>query len=317
MIIFLIACNSQEPVTNNVLSLPPYTNLTDSLSQEPQNADLHYRRGILLFQNDEIALAKQDFQQAWQISPREEYALSITTILKKSSPDSAIMFLEKATSTLPQSVALQVGLARGYQNKGELDKALNILNSIINKYPGQLDALSIKSEILASKDDKKGSLASLEKAYSIAPSDPSIAFDLAYAYADAKDRKAIELSDSLIKANTEETEKAWYIKGVYYANTGNTDKALKCFDNSIRLNYNFLDAYRDKAQLLLNRKRYKEALQICTLALKIAPASADFYFLLGKTQQAIGNNTEAKLNYLRAYGLDKTLSEAKEAAEKL
>jgi hypothetical protein len=38
---------------------------------------------------------------------------------------------------------------------------------------------------------------------------------------------------------------------------------------------------------------------------------------MGKAQQALGNNSEAKLNYLRAYGLDKTLSEAKEAAEKL
>lgn len=317
MILILFSCNSNESGHDNVLYQPPYASFTDSLSRAPERADLYYKRGVLLYQNDQLTLAKQDIQKAWQISPREEYALSMTTLLKKSSPDSAILFLENANREIPQSVALQVGLARGYQNKGELDKALDITNSIISRYPGQLDALSIKSEILASKDDKKGSLASLEKAYTIAPSDPSIAYDLAYAYADAKDLKAITLSDSLIKANADETEKAWYIKGVYYANTGNADKSLESFDHAIRLNYNFLDAYRDKGQLLMNRKRYKEALQNYTLALKVAPASADFYFLLGKTQQAMGDNTEAKLNYLRAYGLDKTLSEAKDAAEKL
>jgi tetratricopeptide (TPR) repeat protein len=317
MTLALLACNVNESGSENVLSQPPYANLTDSLSHTPGRADLYYKRGVLLFQNDQLAFAKQDFQKAWQISPREEYALSMVTLLKKSSSDSAISFLEIATRKLPQSIALQVGLARGYQNKGELDKALDVTNNIINRYPGQLDALNIKSEILASKNDKKGSLASLEKAYSIAPSDPSVAYDLAYAYADIKEPKAIELSDSLIKAKTDETEKAWYIKGVYYANTGNAFKALKSFDNAIKLNYNFLDAYRDKGQLLMNEKRYKEALQTYSLALKIAPASADFYFLLGKTQQVMGNINEAKLNYLRAYGLDKTLSEAKEAAEKL
>jgi hypothetical protein len=31
----------------------------------------------------------------------------------------------------------------------------------------------------------------------------------------------------------------------------------------------------------------------------------------------MGNINEARLNYLRAYGLDKNLTEAKEAAEKL
>ena len=58
-------------------------------------------------------------------------------------------------------------------------------------------------------------------------------------------------------------------------------------------------------------------MQTFTLALKIAPASADFYYLLGNTQHALGNDNEAKLNYLRAYGLDKSLTDAKEAADKL
>jgi tetratricopeptide (TPR) repeat protein len=315
--LLLFACNNNDKVKDDTLAQPPYETFTDSISNFPHRADLYYKRGVLLFQNDQLAYAKNDFQKAWDISPQEEYALSMTTLLKKISPDSAILFLESATRKLPQSIALHVGLARGYQNKGELEKALEITNNIIEKYPAQLDALSIKSEIQAAMNDKKGSLASLEKAYSLAPSDPLIAYDLAYAYADAKESKAIELSDSLINSKTEEPEKAWYIKGVYYANTGNADKSIKSFDNAIKLNYNFLDAYRDKGQVLMNERKFKEALKTYSLALKIAPASADFYYFIGKAQQALGNNTEAKLNYLRAYGLDKTLSEAKEAAEKL
>lgn len=317
MTLMLFACNNNNEDNDDTLAQPPYKSFTDSIYNFPKRADLYYKRGVLLYQNDQLAYAKKDFQKAWETSPKEEYALSMTTLLKKISPDSAILFLESATRKLPQSIALQVGLARGYQNKGELEKALEITNNIIEKYPAQLDALSIKSEIQAAMNDKKGSLASLEKAYSLAPSDPLIAYDLAYAYADAKEPKAIKLSDSLLNAKTEEPEKAWYIKGVYYANTGNADKSIKSFDNAIKLNYNFLDAYRDKGQVQMNERKFKEALKTFSLALKIAPASADFYYLIGKAQQALGNNTEAKLNYLRAYGLDKTLSEAKEAAEKL
>ena len=317
MTLMLFACKNNDKGNDDTLAQPPYQTFTDSISNFPNRADLYYKRGVLLFQNDQLGYAKNDFQKAWEISAQEEYALSMTTVLKKISPDSAILFLENATRKLPQSIALQVGLARGYQNKGELEKALEITNTIIKKYPAQLDALSIKSEIQAAMNDKKGSLASLEKAYSLAPADPVIAYDLAYAYADAKESKAIELSDSLINSKTEEPEKAWYIQGVYYANTGNTDKAVKSFDNAIKLNYNFLDAYRDKGQVLMNERKFKEALKTYSLALKIAPESADFYDLIGKAQQALGKNTEAKLNYLRAYGLDKTLSEAKEAAEKL
>jgi tetratricopeptide (TPR) repeat protein len=140
---------------------------------------------------------------------------------------------------------------------------------------------------------------------------------LAYEYADLKNPKALSLADSIIKTKTPEFEKAYYIKGVYLVNTGKTNEALKNFDEAIRTNYNFLDAYRDKGQLLLELKKYEQALKTFELALKIAPASADFYYFMGKTQQAMGKKEEAKLNYQRAYGLDKSMTEAKEAAEKL
>jgi len=38
---------------------------------------------------------------------------------------------------------------------------------------------------------------------------------------------------------------------------------------------------------------------------------------MGKCNEAMGNLTEAKLNYQRAFSLDNTFTEAKEAADKL
>jgi tetratricopeptide (TPR) repeat protein len=315
--LIFVACTNNEPTEDAVLSQPPFDQLTDSIRKAPQNPELYYHRGITLYQNNQISYAEQDIRKAWQLAPKEEYALSLTTLLKQKNPDSAIVFLQGAVQKLPGSIALQIGLARGYQNKGEMDKALAIINEIIKKYPGQLDALTLKSEILGDQNNKSGALAYLEKAYALAPSDPSLAYDLAYEYADLKNPKALSLADSIIKTKTPEFEKAYYIKGVYLVNTGKTNEALKNFDEAIRTNYNFLDAYRDKGQLLLELKKYEQALKTFELALKIAPASADFYYFMGKTQQAMGKKEEAKLNYQRAYGLDKSMTEAKEAAEKL
>jgi hypothetical protein len=36
-----------------------------------------------------------------------------------------------------------------------------------------------------------------------------------------------------------------------------------------------------------------------------------------KIKQSLGNKDEARLNYQRAYGLDKTLTEAKDSADRL
>lgn len=314
----LMASCGNDSQPDAVLHQPPFDRLTDSIKQAPENADLYYRRGVLLYQNEHVGFAEQDLRTAWQLDPKEEYALSMTTLLRQKNPDSAIVFLGQALQKLPKSIALQVGLARGYQLKDEWVKALAICDTIISQHPNQIDALALKSEILQAQGKDKEALAVLEQAYSYAPFDPALAYELAYAYAEAKNSKALSLTEVLIK--TDETEKvaqAYYSRGVYFDNIGNKAEAVKNFDAAIRSNYNFMDAYLDKGIVFYEQKKFAEALKTFEMAQTISPSSAAFYYWIGKTQEAMGDKGEAKLNYQRAFGLDQTMAEAKEAAARL
>lgn len=314
----LFACSNNEDGPDALLAQPPFQALTDSIRQAPKNSELYYRRGVLLYQNAQPAYAAQDLRQAWSLQPREEYALSMTTLLREKSADSAILFIESALRKLPNSIALQVGLARGYQNKNQGDKALAIVDKILSQYPNQIDALILKSELLQAQGKTKEALESMETAYGYAPADASLGYELAYQYAEAGNSKALQLTDALIKADpTETVAQAHYIKGIYYDKTGAKSEAVKSYDAAIRANYNFMDAYRDKGILFYEGKKYSEALKTFQLALTISPATAEFHYWIGKTQQAMGNKQEAKLAYQRAYGLDKSMTEAKKAADKL
>lgn len=314
----LFSCSGNEDQSDAVLAQPPFQSLTDSIKQFPKNSDLYYRRGVLLYQNSQPAYATSDLRQAWNLQPREEYALSLTTLLREKSADSAVVFIESALQQLPNSIALQVGLARGYQNKNNPEKALAIVDKIISEYPNQLDALVLKSELLQAQGKKEEALTALETAYGYAPFDAALGYELAYQYAEAGNAKALRLTNALIEADqTETVAQAHYIKGIYYDKTGASAEAVKSYDAAIRANYNFMDAYRDKGILYYDQKKYNEALKTFQLALTISPATAEFHYWIGKTQQAIGNKEEARLAYLRAYGLDKSITEAREAADKL
>ena len=89
------------------------------------------------------------------------------------------------------------------------------------------------------------------------------------------------------------------------------------FNQAIQHDYYFLDAYMEKGSLFYNAKNYEEALETFELAAKVSPTFAEAYYWMGKTKEALGQKEEAKLDYQRAYGLDKTLTEAKQAADKL
>ncbi len=317
LIIAHAACTNKSGRQLDLLTQPPYDIITDSINQKA-GAALYYKRGVLLLQNDQLDLAESDMKQAWNLKKEEEYALGVLAVIRKKNTDTALAFIRKAMQQIPESIGLKLNLAKAYQQKGMPDEAITICNEVISAYPNQLDALQLKAELLTAQKKDTEALATLETAYSYAPFDAELAHTLAFAYAEAKNSKTLYLCDSLINVDREgKHAEPYYFKGVYYTNVGNKKDALKFFDDAIQHDYNFLDAYMDKGTLLYDSKDYKGALKTFELAITVAPTFAEAYYWLGKTKAATGNNAEAKLNYQRAYGLDKTLAEAREAAERI
>ncbi|HEY0354860.1 MAG TPA: tetratricopeptide repeat protein [Flavisolibacter sp.] len=312
-----ISCNDGNE-NNSLLNKPPYSKLTDSIAQNPKNADLYFRRGSLLYSNNAYREAENDMRKAWELSPAEEYALGVSRILKQKNTDEAIRFLEDARNKLPNSLFIQVQLAQGYRSKGELDRSLSICNQIISQYPNNIDALLLKADILKEQNKETEAMKVLEQAYVLAPGDVELVHTLAFDYAETKNPKALSLSDSLIKADTEKTHaEPYFFKGVYYSNSGKYSEAIQQFDKAIQTKHNFIPAHINKGIAYYDQKKYKEAMDIFSLAARAFADEADPYYWMGKTQEATGNKQEAKLNYQRACGLDKSLTQACEAASRL
>jgi tetratricopeptide (TPR) repeat protein len=316
-IVIIVSCNNSTK-ENELLTNAPYNKLTDSIHVAPDNPELYYHRGGLLYSNNQQELSENDLRKAWALQPKEEYALSLVTVLKQKNTDSALLFIQQALKTLPNSIALQIGEARGLQQKKLTDSALHICDRIIKQYPGQIDALLLKSDLLKEQNKIDEALSLKERAFILAPMDRDLAYDLAYDYAEAKNSNVLKLADYLIsRDSTQNVAKAYYVKATYYNNINNTADALKNYNAAIVADYNFMDAYLDKGRLLLTQNKLSEAEKTFRLALRISPATADFYYWLAKTEEAKGKKAEAALDYQRAYGLDHEMKEAKDAAKRL
>ena len=301
-----------------LLSRQPYASLTDSIHKTPSDPGLYYRRGLLLLTNNNQPPALDDFRKAWSMDKKEAYAIGISTILVSKKPDSAIVFLQDALKFIPNSIPLQLNLAQSYASQQKTDEALNVCNHIIQQQPNQLDALEMKANLLEAKNDTTGSIKTLEQAYRFAFFDEEFCYNLAFKYAQSKNPKALTLCDSLLHAGTINNKaEPFYFKGVYYANINDLTRAIDFFNKAIQHDYTFLDAYMDKGKILYEQKKYNEALKVYQLVLSVSSTYADGYYWLGKCQEALGQKEEARLNYQRAYGLDKSLVEAKEAADRL
>ena len=293
---------------NPVLEGAPFAAISDSIRKAPADANLYYRRGVLLYEKQEPALAQKDIEKAWSLSPREEYALSLASLLKEKNKDTAIAFLQSAVKSRPESIGLKVTLASAYFESGQPAEALAILDTLIAAYPGQLDALILKAEILAETGKGAEATAVLEAAYALAPSDAELAHNLGFRWAEEKNPKALKLADSLIRADVRGSHPEPYLlRGIYYGSVDEPALALKAFDEAIVKDYNFLDAHMYKGELLYNLKRYSEGAKAFKLATTISPTFAEGYYWLAKCERAMGLTKEAKENFARAYQFDTSL----------
>lgn len=318
MIIISSCADNNSGAFDDILSNPPFQPLTDSIKKSPENDDLYFRRAVLLNTNNLPEPALADFKKAWSLNKKEQYAFGISNLLLETRPDSAALFLQDATKELPQSLLLRLSLARAYDAQNKTDEALKVADEILQVNPQQVDVLVLKSDLLHKKNDLSGAISLLERAYELTPFDVELNYNLAYKYAESKNPKVIALTDSLAKMDSLGVHgEPYYYKGIYYSNTGDKAKAISLFDEAIKHDYYFKNAYIEKGRVLFEQKKYEQAYAVFNLVMSISPSFADAYYWMGRCQEATGNIAEAKLNYQRAYGLDKTFTEAKEAADKI
>ena len=318
--ILLISCHDKNNTSpfDDILSRQPYAPLTDSIKKEPGRDDLFFQRAILLNKNNLPEPALADFQKAWSLKKDEKYAYGISTLLMDKKPDSAVSFLNNALKDLPNSFLLQLNLARSYDSRNKTDDALKICDDILAKNPEQVDVLKMKADLLDKKGDQAEAIKILERAYTFTPFDINLNHLLADKYSAANNPKVIRLCDSLINQDSLHLHpEPYYFKGIYYSNINDKAKALAMFNEAIQHDYNYLNAYIEKGRIQYDSKKITDALKTFQLANTVSATFPDAYFWIGKCQEAMGRKEEAKLNYQRAYGLDKTFTEAKEAADKL
>jgi tetratricopeptide (TPR) repeat protein len=314
------ACGNKEDESpySKIYELPELKPISDSISQFPKNDELYYRRStIILTVNENYAdAAIYDLQKAWALNKKVEYAVDLGYLYQKKKPDSAIQFLKTSLSLFPNRVDLSYCLADAYVAAKKYDFALAINDSILNTDTTNRLFLEKKANLLLDMDKKVEAAVILEKLYNSGAK--YIGANLAFLLAETKNPKVLVLTDEMIKADTaHEHGEPLYFKGVYYYNIGDKNKAIDFFSKAIVNDKYFADAWIEKGKTQFELNQLAASKATFSKLNEISPDNADSFYWLGKCEEAAGNKEEARINYQKAFALDKTMTEAKEAAARI
>jgi len=223
----------------------------------------------------------------------------------------------------PTDTLLKYNLVLTLQDAGRYKEAVNVLDSMnismgdSTQMKVYFDYLFKRSELLLLAGDTANAIKTLE--FFIIPGELTEAgLQLANLYAETKNPKTIAFCDLMNKNDEGKRDpNPDYLKGVYYYNINDYSKALDLFNSCIKKDYTFLDAYMEKGRILYKQSKFKEAMDVYDIAIKVSNSFADAHLWKGKCQEALGQKEEARISYQRAYAFDKTLTEAKEAADRI
>ncbi|GAI03353.1 unnamed protein product, partial [marine sediment metagenome] len=109
----------------------------------------------------------------------------------------------------------------------------------------------------------------------------------------------LQAYEQAIKINPKYLD-AWNNKGIVLGELGRHEEALQVFENAIKINPKYAEAWHNKGELLYLLGAHKAANKMVNRVLAINKNFIEAYMLKGKIEISVGNFTEAHSNFINA-----------------
>jgi tetratricopeptide (TPR) repeat protein len=218
----------------------------------------------------------------------------------------------------PDSVELNLQLINYLDSIKNYDEAIQQMDALIQKDSLNQGLWYQKAQLTLKTKDTLNAKRYFRIANNIYP-DAASMLSLANLLAEQKDKEALIVCTNIQKMFSGNDYKAdiYFIKGVYFARTGNNAKAILNLDACINTNYRYTEALMEKGFILYDNHSISAALSIFEAVTQLDPMYADGYFWKAKCLEKNKQFEAAVLQYEKAQTLDPELNEAKEALKRL
>ena len=215
-----------------------------------------------------------------------------------------INLLNAATTQQPPQTPpelLQVAIEA--HQRGDLDRAQPLYQSILRRDPKNATALHLLGVIATQRGNYAGALKLIGEAIAIAPGNAVFHCNHGNALLGLKRHDEALLSyDTAIRLRPDYAD-AFNNRGNALVEIKRHDEALDSYDTAIRLKPNHADAFNNRGNALLNLKRLAEALTCYDAAIGLKPNHADALHNRGNVLLGLNRFDEALTSYEAALSL--------------
>ncbi len=181
---------------------------------------------------------------------------TVPDALKKEEMPAPVQQLFSKLDQHPDSMGLRLQLVDALDSLGAYQQAMGQIDALIKKDSLNYGLWYRKAQLQENTHDTTGALKSYRYAIRVYPA-PDAMLAAANLLAERKDTLALAICKQVdqMRMGREYTAHTGFISGVYYARTGNSQKAINAFNNCIANDFNYAEAYMEKGFLLYDTKK--------------------------------------------------------------
>ena len=169
---------------------------------------------------------------------------------------------------------------------------------LLEKYPDSVELINQTAYSALQMGDTGKSIQLLSQSLGLKLEQPEVESQLGFLLAAIKSEQALLIATRMTHSEKAlDAAKGHYIKGLFYANTGNDKEAIKSFDSSIISNFTFTDAYIEKAISLYHSREINKAIDALSKAMDLDSKNPDVYYWLGLCLEEKKENEKAAAYY--------------------
>lgn len=153
---------------------------------------------------------------------------------------------------------------------------------LLEKFPDSVDLINQIAFRTLELGDTARSIQLLSQSLGLKLDQPEVENQLGFLLAAIKSEQSLLIATRMTHSEKAlDAARGHYIKGLFYANTGNDREAIRSFDSSIISNFTFTDAFIEKAISLYHSGEINKAMDALSKAMDLDSKNPDVYYWLG------------------------------------
>lgn len=292
--------------------------LSERLVDSPKNAFIYYQRGKLYWQNMENERALNDFYKmvSYDSTKPIYYETLAEFFVQNANIERGIKALDYAIRLDPQNAKYHVLQGKYSLIIKRYQDAINHLNNGLKRDVYSPEAYFYKGLVYKESNQLDKAISNLVTATEQDPTWDAPFEILGDIYAEKNNDICLKYYDNAVKANKDNTsailQKAYYLKS-----KGKLKDAEKIYEDLVLQSPQNADAIYNLGVIAFEQNQFEKALKKMQICVQMDPKHALAYYMIGKTQLALGNKALAKNAFQNARNFDTTMLEAVKELEKL